>query len=129
VICLQGVPTDFAASKLRAGFGPEICYVLNTLAQNALKAKRWKWAKFDHFVLRYDQPCDGQHLPDVSFSRRPDFGYDDYQEDTAVDEDIEVTLDQVAEVEEVKPSFRAHRSLNSIDTTLNNNNFSKLAQT
>eukprot|EP00042_Codosiga_hollandica_P025016 m.108561 g.108561 ORF g.108561 m.108561 type:complete len:403 (+) comp51742_c0_seq3:91-1299(+) len=70
----QGIATNFPPSKLRAGFGEEICQVLNTLAQNALKAKRWKFSK-------------------------PIFAADDYQEDTTLDEDIEVTADKVAEEE------------------------------
>ena len=42
--CMQrGVPTDFPPSKIRQGYGDELVQVLNTLAQNALKASKWKW--------------------------------------------------------------------------------------
>lgn len=68
----QGIPTDFSASKLKQGYGEEVCSVLNSCAQTALKATRWAWQK-------------------------PAFAGDDYQEDTTVDEDLEVTTEKVAE--------------------------------
>eukprot|EP00042_Codosiga_hollandica_P025018 m.108578 g.108578 ORF g.108578 m.108578 type:complete len:424 (+) comp51742_c0_seq5:91-1362(+) len=91
----QGIATNFPPSKLRAGFGEEICQVLNTLAQNALKAKRWKFSKCGD-PLRFFQTLD---LSSPLGSSRPIFAADDYQEDTTLDEDIEVTADKVAEEE------------------------------
>ncbi|EDQ91221.1 uncharacterized protein MONBRDRAFT_17952 [Monosiga brevicollis MX1] len=44
----QGMPTDFQQSRLKPGYGPEICQILNNLAQQALKAKRWRWEKPVH---------------------------------------------------------------------------------
>lgn len=74
----QGIPIDFPTAKLKQGYGEEICQVLNALAQNALKAKKFKWA-------------------------RPAFGNEDYQEEQTVDDDIEVNTERV--VEEVPEDF------------------------
>ena len=41
----QGVSVDFPPARLKQGFGEETCGVLNALAQNALKNKKWKWSK------------------------------------------------------------------------------------
>jgi hypothetical protein len=74
-LSLQGLPTDFQQSKLKAGHGPEvvlwlanlaaamgsslsacichqICQVLNNVAQQALKQRRWKWERYSRAPVR-----------------------------------------------------------------------------
>ena len=41
-----GLPADFPQSRVRQGYGDEVCMILNTLAQQALKAAKWKWRKY-----------------------------------------------------------------------------------
>jgi estrogen-related receptor beta like 1 len=38
-----GLPTEFSQSKIKQGWGEEVCATLSNLAQMALKAARWKW--------------------------------------------------------------------------------------
>ena len=38
-----GLPTEFSQSKIKQGWGDEVCATLNNLARMALKAVRWKW--------------------------------------------------------------------------------------
>ena len=47
----QGVSVDFPPARLKQGYGEETCGVLNALAQNALKNKKWKWSKCDCATL------------------------------------------------------------------------------
>lgn len=44
----QGMATDFPQTRLRQGHGEEVCLILNTLAQQALKAVEWKWQRPVH---------------------------------------------------------------------------------
>lgn len=39
------LPTDFSQTKIKQGWGEEVCATLNNIAQMALKARRWKWDK------------------------------------------------------------------------------------
>lgn len=72
----QGLPTEFSQTKLKQGFGEEICQILNNLAQNALKALKWKWLK-------------------------PEHGREEFIDETPHDEDVEVVADRVVEQETV----------------------------
>ncbi len=41
-----GLPADFPQTRIRQGYGDEVCMVLNTLAQQALKATKFKWKRY-----------------------------------------------------------------------------------
>lgn len=45
--CFQGRSVDFPPSKLKAGYGEQACYVLDCLAEEALKHTSYNWKRYD----------------------------------------------------------------------------------
>lgn len=46
MIYLQGIPADFPPSKLKQGYGEYVCYILDRLSEEALKATQFQWSRF-----------------------------------------------------------------------------------
>lgn len=57
-------------ARIRTGSGEDVCQILNSLAQNALKAKNWKWNK-------------------------PIYPHENFNDEVTPDEDVEVTTEKV----------------------------------
>ncbi|KAL9965679.1 hypothetical protein ACROYT_G029517 [Oculina patagonica] len=67
-----GVPADFPPAKLKTGSGEQVCYVIDKLADEALKAKKFVWKKAQH-------------------------EQEDFEEETMEDDEAELTLNKVEE--------------------------------
>ncbi|XP_067135233.1 intraflagellar transport protein 57 homolog [Centruroides vittatus] len=68
----MGAAIDFPPSRLKSGFGSEVIYVLNCLADQALKAIHFGWNKAIHPV-------------------------EDVEEENLIDDNAEVTLEKIEE--------------------------------
>jgi len=75
-----GVHADATQSSLLKGSGEDVCQILNTLAQNALKAQRWQWEK-------------------------PILPREEFEAETMLDEAIEVTADTAGDEDEIEDEF------------------------
>ncbi|XP_020602976.1 intraflagellar transport protein 57 homolog [Orbicella faveolata] len=67
-----GVPADFPPGKLKTGSGEQICYVIDKLADEALKTRKFAWQK-------------------------PQHAQEDFEEETMEDDEAELTLNKVEE--------------------------------
>lgn len=67
-----GVSADFPPAKLKTGSGEQVCYVIDKLADEALKAKKFAW-------------------------QRPQHAQEDFEEETMEDDEAELTLNKVEE--------------------------------
>ncbi|KAL0966586.1 hypothetical protein UPYG_G00297120, partial [Umbra pygmaea] len=67
-----GGPVDFPPSKLKAGSGDQVCYVLDRLAEEVLKKKAFTW-------------------------RRPNYPTEAMEEESVMEDDAELTLHKVEE--------------------------------
>ncbi|XP_078535342.1 intraflagellar transport protein 57 homolog [Lissotriton helveticus] len=65
-----GVAVDFPPSKLKAGYGEQVCYVLDCLAEEALKHIHFSWD-------------------------RPSYPAEELEEETIMEDDAELMLDKV----------------------------------
>ncbi|MBN3321848.1 IFT57 protein, partial [Atractosteus spatula] len=69
---------DFPPSKLKTGYGEYVCYVLDRLAEEALKRSRFTWKK-------------------------PSYPKEELEEESVMDDDAELTLSKVEEEMIVEP--------------------------
>lgn len=67
-----GASADFPPAKLKTGSGEQVCYVIDKLADEALKAKKFAWQK-------------------------PQHAQEDFEEETMEDDEAELTLNKVEE--------------------------------
>ena len=81
----QGISTEFSQSKLKHGFGEELCQVLNTLTQMALKAKKWKWVRPEHGREEFTE--EAPHHEDAEVVAEREVEPDQIEEDVLDDDD------------------------------------------
>lgn len=67
-----GVLADFPPAKLKTGSGEQVCYVIDKLADEALKGRKFAWQK-------------------------PQHAQEDFEEETMEDDEAELTLNKVEE--------------------------------
>jgi len=72
-----GLNTDFPPSRLKAGCGDEVCYILNQLASKALEMKRFTWNRPEYT----EEDAQEESIEDEQF--------DEQIEDEDIDEDYE----------------------------------------
>ncbi|CAH2223003.1 intraflagellar transport 57 homolog [Pelobates cultripes] len=65
-----GINADFPPSKLKAGYGGEVCYILDSLAEEVLKNTGFTW-------------------------KRPTYPSEEQGEETILEDDAELTLDKI----------------------------------
>ncbi|KAM8976045.1 intraflagellar transport protein 57 homolog [Pelodytes ibericus] len=65
-----GIPADFPPSKLKSGYGEQVCYVLDCLTEEVLKNIGFTW-------------------------KRPTYPSEEQDEDTIVDDDAELMLNKI----------------------------------
>ncbi|KAL5271277.1 hypothetical protein ACHWQZ_G001799 [Mnemiopsis leidyi] len=72
-----GLNTDFPPSRLKAGCGDEVCYILNQLASKALEMKRFTWSRPEYT----EEDAQEEAIEDEQL--------DEQIEDADIDEDYE----------------------------------------
>eukprot|EP00049_Salpingoeca_infusionum_P000974 m.43979 g.43979 ORF g.43979 m.43979 type:complete len:401 (-) comp10811_c1_seq1:1432-2634(-) len=79
-----GIPADFSQTKLKAGAGPEVCQVLNTIAQMALKAKKFSWERPIHLhedIQEHEEDDGGMEMQAAQDEDEEEILEDDFDED------------------------------------------------
>eukprot|EP00052_Salpingoeca_macrocollata_P005739 m.49277 g.49277 ORF g.49277 m.49277 type:complete len:427 (-) comp15027_c0_seq2:25-1305(-) len=104
----QGFPTDFSQSKLKQGYGDEVCQILNNAAQNALKARRWKWESPQHADEGEEQDVHEDHPAEVTADTAAVDDKDDEVEEDFFEEDDAFTGTATLAAQESSPGKQAH---------------------
>ncbi|KAM4683025.1 intraflagellar transport protein 57 homolog isoform 1-T1 [Amazona ochrocephala] len=82
-----GRPVDFPPSKLKAGYGEQVCYVLDCLAEEALKYSGFSWQRSYQSIAKF-----------LTSSRwRPAYPTEELEEEEITEDDAELTLHKLEE--------------------------------
>ncbi|EDO43467.1 predicted protein [Nematostella vectensis] len=88
----MGIQTDFPPAKLKTGSGEQVCYCIDKLCDEALKAKRFGW-------------------------KRPVHPEEEFEEETMEDDESEVTINKVEEELEVDDQAEIEEDDSYLDLT------------
>lgn len=85
-----GLATDISATVVRSGCGPEVCEVLDKLADNALRARQWRFRQPKYPVERVETtPEEGNSAFEGGAAADADVPADTIDDDFDDDEDDE----------------------------------------
>ncbi|MBN3299229.1 intraflagellar transport protein 57 homolog [Amia ocellicauda] len=98
-----GGTVDFPPSKLKAGFGEHVCYVLDRLAEEALKNTRFSWKK-------------------------PSYPREELEEESVMEDDAELTLDKVEEEMTEEPDDYEEENLIDLEALKARTNLTKAGE-
>jgi len=122
-----GLNTDFPPSRLKAGYGDEVCYILDQLTDKALKSANFQWDRPEHL----EEDAQEESVEEDEEEADDDIGdgvEEDYEDEIILDVDATVhsagvpelekqeellesstdALEWKMEVERVMPSLKVH---------------------
>lgn len=121
-----GLNTDFPPSRLKTGYGDEVCYILDQLTDKALKSAHFQWDRPEHL----EEDAQEESVEEDEEEADDDLGdgvEEDYEDEIILDVDATVhsavpelekqedllesstdALEWKMEVERVMPSLKVH---------------------